>query len=79
MRYDPFDLSTVEVWQGGAKQLTAKPLVVGEFTNTEHTHKTSTEIGHSRLLDAYVQENEKRRKNAVGVLTFNTQEEKSDV
>ena len=79
VRYDPFDLSTVEVWHGGAKQLTAKPLVVGEFTNTEHTHKTSTEIGRSRLLDAYVQENEKRRKNAVGVLTFNTQEERSDV
>jgi len=79
VRFDPFDLSIVEVWQGGAKQLTAKPLVIGEFTNTKNTHKTSTEIGRSRLLDAYVQENEKRRKNAVGVLTFNTQEKKSDV
>jgi len=74
VRFDPFDLSLVEVWHGGAKQLDAKPLVIGEFTNSaprQTAHKTATEIGRSRLLDIYVRENEKRRKNAVGVLTFN--------
>lgn len=79
VRFDPFDLSVVEVWHGGTKQLEAKPLVIGEFTETKPTSKTGAEIGRSRLLDAYVQENEKRRKNAIGILTFSKQEEKRDV
>ena len=72
VRFDPFDLSVVEVWYAGEKQLETKPLVVGEFTQTkrEDKEKTVTEIGRSRLLDIYVAQNEKRRKNAVGVLTF---------
>ena len=75
VRFDPFELSVVEVWHGGAKQLEAKPLIIGEFTETKPILKTSTEIGRSRLLDAYVQENEKRRENAIGILTFRTEEE----
>jgi hypothetical protein len=72
VHFDPFDLSVVEVWHGGKKQLEAKPLVIGEFTAAKPTGKTATEIGRSRLLDAYVKENEKRRKNAAGVLDFST-------
>lgn len=75
VRFDPFDLSVVEVWYAGEKQLEAKPLIIGEFTNSPPRNtksKTPTEIGRSRLLDIYAKENEKRRKNAVGVLTFNT-------
>ena len=74
VRFDPFDLSVVEVWHGGTKQLEAKPLAIGEFTSSrprQAAHKAATEIGRSRLLDIYVKENEKRRKNAVGILTFN--------
>ena len=71
VRFDPFDLSVVEVWHDGSKQLVAKPLVVGEFSYTKPTQKVATETGHSRLLDIYVKEHEKRRKNAVGILTFN--------
>jgi transposase InsO family protein len=77
VRFDPFDLSVVEVWYAGAKQLEAKPLVIGEFTNSEPrqaVRKTATEIGRSRLLDIYVKENDKRRKNAVGILTFSSGE-----
>ena len=70
VRFDPFDLSVVEVWYAGAKQLDAKPLVIGEFAHTVTTEKTATEIGRSRLLDIYAKENEKRRRNAVGVLRF---------
>ena len=74
-RFDPFDLSLVEVWYAGEKKLEAKPLVIGEFTNSDKRQtkrKTAPEIGRSRLLDIYVKENEKRRKNAVGILTFNS-------
>ena len=75
IRFDPFDLSVVEVWHGGAKQLEAKPLLIGEFTSSKPaaTKKTATEIGRSRLLDIYMKENEKRRKNAIGILTFSPQ------
>jgi hypothetical protein len=70
LRFDPFDLSVIEVWHAGAKRLEARPLVIGEFTGTKPAQKTATEIGRSRLLDVYVRENENRRKNAVGILRF---------
>ena len=75
VRFDPFDLSVVEVWHAGVKQIDALPLVIGEFTGTsakKSESKAATEIGRSRLLDIYNRENEKRRKNAVGIITFNT-------
>ena len=73
VRFDPFDLAVVEVWHGGAKQLDAKPLVIGEFTGPKPEGKASAEIGRSRLLEAYAAENEKRRKNAVGILAFGSE------
>ena len=79
VRFDPFDLSVVEVWYGGAKQHEAAPLVIGEFTATRNPEKTAAEIGRSRLLDVYAAQNEKRRKNALGVLTFGKQEDKGNV
>jgi len=80
VRFDPFDLSVVEVWYGGSKQLEAKPIIIGEFTNTQRTTpKTATEIGRSRLLDVYAKENEKRRKNTIGILKFDMPEDKNNV
>ena len=79
VRFDPFDLSVVEVWYGGAKQLEARPLVIGEFTAATQREKTAAEIGRSRLLDVYAAQNEKRRKNAMGILTFSAQEDNRDV
>ncbi|MCL2105100.1 MAG: DDE-type integrase/transposase/recombinase [Kiritimatiellaeota bacterium] len=74
LRFDPFDLSVVEVWHGGEKRLEAGPLVVGEFTGAKvERGEPATEVGRSRLLDVYTRENEKRRKNAVGILTFGGQ------
>jgi len=78
VRFDPFDLSVVEIWHGGTKQLEAKPFVIGEFTLTKTTPKANAEIGRSRLLDVYSRANENRRKNAIGILSFET-EEKNDV
>jgi len=79
VRFDPFDLSVVEVWHGGAKLLEAKPLVIGEFANTAPMIKTTTEIGRSRLLDIYAKENENRRRNAVGILRFGKEGGNDDV
>ena len=41
VRFDPFDLSIVEVWHGGVKLLEAKPLIIGEFTATAHPEKAA--------------------------------------
>jgi transposase InsO family protein len=79
VRFDPFDLSSVEVWYAGIKQLDAKPIIIGEFTNTQREKTTPTEIGRSRLLDVYAKENEKRKKHAMGILNFDAQEGKNDV
>jgi len=79
VRFDPFDLSVAELWYGGAKQRDVKPIAVGEFTNTSSPKTVATEIGRSRLLDAYVKENEKRKKYSMGVLNFDSQEGNSDV
>jgi len=79
VRFDPFDLSFVEVWHGGEKKLDAVPLVIGEFTNFTPSQKTATEIGRSRLLDVYTRENEKRLKNATGVLSFGLEGGNSNV
>jgi hypothetical protein len=79
VRFDPFDLSVVEVWHGGAKQLDAKPIIIPEFTNTQQTKSTPTEIGRSRLLDAYAKENEQRKKYAMGVLNFEAKEGENNV
>lgn len=72
IRFDPFDLSVVEVWHGGTRHPDAKPIAIGEFANTAPAQKTATEIGRSRLLDVFVKEHEKRQKNAIGILTFNS-------
>jgi transposase InsO family protein len=79
VRFDPFDLSVVEVWHGGVRRLEAKPLVIGEFTATILSDTAAAEIGRSRLLDVYAAENIKRRKNAIGVLTFGAKGDESSV
>jgi len=79
VRFDPFDLSVVEVWHGVEKKLDALPLVIGEFTNFKPSQKIATEIGRSRLLDVYTRENEKRLKNAIGVLSFGLEGGNSNV
>jgi len=79
LRFDPFDLSIVEVWYSGIKRLEATPLVIGEFTAAKHTDITPAEIGRSRLLDTYTAENKKRRKNAIGILAFGVKGDESSV
>jgi transposase InsO family protein len=71
VRFDPFDISTVELWYSGEKVGIIKPLVPREFVGKSPApEKAKTEIGRSRLLDIYQQEHEKRRNTAIGILSF---------
>jgi len=70
VRFDPFDLSVVEVWHAGTKQLDARPLVIGEFVASSQVQKAAVEIGRSRLLDVLTADNEKRKNSIVALLDF---------
>ena len=69
VRYDPFDMSLVEIWymENAERRLDH---LVGEYcSKVEKTSKTITAT-HSRLLKVYEQENAKRQKQRIGALSF---------
>ena len=70
VRYDPFDLSLLEIWYSGECRKTAAPLKVGEYCPKAEKVPASKPATHSRLLKVYEAENEKRQKRHVGALTF---------
>jgi putative transposase len=70
-RYDPFDLSSVEIWHNGEKKKTVTPLVIGEYCGKkEEKATTSTKSSHSRLLKTLDSENKKKRKKQLGAIPF---------
>jgi transposase InsO family protein len=75
LRYDPFDLSVIDVWYNGTFQRKAEKLHITEFTPkpvgtlTSGTQKPT----HSRLLRVYEEQNKIREKQRNNALTFNCQ------
>jgi len=70
IRYDPFDMNSVEIWYSGEHRRTAEPLKIGEFCGKTEKMQTSVKATHSRLLKVYEEENAKRRKQHMGALSF---------
>jgi len=78
LRFDPFDLSRIEIWHHGKKLKMAEPIVIGEYCGSALKTSNLIEIGRSRLLEVYAAENAKRRCRQVTFLSFaNTGEEKN--
>jgi len=75
LRYDPFDLSVIDVWYNGAFQRRAEKLYIAEFTpKPEGTQASGTQKPtHSRLLRVYEEQNKNREKQRNNALTFNNQ------
>jgi putative transposase len=69
-RYDPFDMSVVEIWYSGHLQGKAQPLKIGEFCGPVSKEPKQPKAGKSRLLAVYETENRKRHKQDMGVLSF---------
>lgn len=69
VRYDPFDLSLVEIWYSGERKKAVPPLSVSEFCGKAQRAPSTMEATHSRLLRVYESENEKRQKKT-GALSF---------
>lgn len=70
VRYDPFDMSLLEIWYNGERRKTATPLKVGEYCSKVEKAPATKPTTHSRLLKIYESENEKRQKRQTGALTF---------
>jgi hypothetical protein len=72
VRYDPFDISVIEVWHDGKFQRKAEKLCI-----PEHIHKptprqvvSSSKPTYSRLLKVYEEKNREREKQRNGALDF---------
>jgi len=82
VRYDPFDLSTVEIWRDGQRIKLAKPINIGEFIPktqipaqlSENTKKPT----QSRLLAVYEKQNALRDQRRNGAISFRNTKELDD-
>lgn len=67
LRYDPFDLSTVQLWYRGQKAKLIAPARIGEYNQTEKISiEKREEASESRILATYAQEHQKRFKKQLG-------------
>jgi transposase InsO family protein len=72
VRYDPFDISVIEVWHNGTFQRKAEKLYMPEFAPKPEAESVtrSTKPTHSRLLKVYEEKNKERVKQRNGALDF---------
>jgi len=74
IRYDPFDLSVVDVWHGGRYIRKAAPLTIGEWSAAPGADvQKPPKATHSRLLKVYEERNKERDKARNGALSFHTE------
>ena len=79
VRYDPFDISVIEVWHDGKLQRKAEKLYISEFKPkpTGVLDKTPTKPTRSRLLKIYEEKNKTRDKQRNGALAFRSKKEET--
>jgi putative transposase len=67
MRYDPFDLSLVEVWYGGEKKKLVSPANFGEYNrNVKKPIEELEKASQSKLLRLFASQSQKRLKQQLG-------------
>ena len=74
VRYDPFDISMVDVWHDGKFQRKAEKLYIPEFVPKKECSPATVPVKptHSRLLKVYEEKNKERVKQRNGALSFRT-------
>ena len=74
VRYDPFDLSVVEIWRDGQRIKQARPIVIGEFIpKTQIPTQLSENIKKptkSRLLAVYEKQSAQRDQRRNGAISY---------
>jgi len=80
VRYDPFDISLVEVWHGGKFQRKAEELLIPEFAPRAEAAPAAKpeKPTHSRLLKVYEERNKDREKQRNGALDFSGTKQRED-
>ena len=79
VRYDPFDISVIEVWHEGKFLRKAEKLYISEFAPKQETGPVAPprKTTGSRLLKVYEEKNKEREKQRNGALSFSeTKEER---
>jgi len=67
VRYDPFDLSQIEVWYDGEKKKLVSPINIGEYNqNVKKPVEELEKASQSRLLRLCEAESKKRMKQQLG-------------
>ena len=75
VRYDPFDLSVVEVWYGGEKKKLVSPANIGEYNrNVKKPVQEMEKATQSRLLRLFASESQKRLKRQLGAFRLGEEE-----
>ena len=77
VRYDPFDISVVEIWHDGKFQRKAEKLCMSAFAlkPVPIPAEISRKPTYSRLLKVYEEKNKDREKQRNGALAFRSQQE----
>lgn len=77
VRYDPFDLSQIEVWYGGEKKKLVAPANIGEYNrNVKKPVAELEKTSESKLLRLFASDSKKRLKQQLGA--FRLSEEEND-
>lgn len=67
VRYDPFELSLVEVWYGGEKKKLVSPINIGEYNgNVKKPVEEMEKASQSKLLRLFADDSKKRLKQQLG-------------
>jgi transposase InsO family protein len=79
VRYDPFDLSVVEVWSEGEKKKLVSPANIGEYNrNVKKPVEELEKVSQSRLLRLFEAESKKRLKQQLGAFRLGEEENDND-
>ena len=81
VRYDPFDISVIEVWHEGKFQRRAEKLFIPEFAPEQEDSPAAapSKPTHSRLLKVFEEKNREREKQRNGALDFRGPKEDESV
>ena len=83
VRYDPFDLSVVEIWRDGQRMKQARPIVISEFIpKSQIPAQLSENIKKptkSRLLAVYEKQSSQRDQRRNGAISYRNLKDDSNV
>jgi putative transposase len=78
-RYDPFDLSQIEIWYGGAKKKVVSPANIGEFNhNVKKPSQELEKARQSKVLRLFADESKQRLKRELGAFRLSEEENQHD-